>query len=115
MAKLYQYNERFIKKNMHIVAGFDIDPAKQNKSYGIPIYPFEKLKEVIDYHKVSTAIIAVPFQTAQEVCNLLIAAGIKGILNFAPVILKVPEEVVIDNINLSNKLEGIIYNIERTR
>lgn len=112
---LSQYNERFIKKNMHIVAGFDIDPAKQNKSYGIPIYPFEKLKEVIDYHKVSTAIIAVPFQTAQEVCNLLIAAGIKGILNFAPVILKVPEEVVIDNINLSNKLEGIIYNIEKTR
>ena len=44
-------------------------------------------------------------------CNILVAAGIKGILNFAPVILKVPEEIVIDNINLSNKLEGILYNI----
>jgi len=108
---LSQYNERFIKKNLHIVAGFDIDPAKQNKSYGIPIHSLEKLKEVVQREKVSTAIIAVPFQIAQEVCNILIASGIRGILNFAPVILKVPEEVVIDNINLSNKLEGIIYNI----
>jgi redox-sensing transcriptional repressor len=108
---LSQYNERFIKKNLHIVAGFDIDASKQNKSFGVPIFPIDKLEEEIQHHQVSTAIIAVPFQIAQEVCNLLIAAGIKGILNFAPVILKVPEEIVIDNINLSNKLEGIIYNI----
>lgn len=108
---LVQYNERFIKKNLHIVAGFDIDPAKQNKSFGIPIYPMERLGEIIKEMRVTTAIIAVPFQIAQEVCNLLIANGIRGILNFAPVILRVPEEIVIDNINLSNKLEGIIYNI----
>ncbi len=110
---LSQYNERFIKKNLHIVAGFDIDPSKQNKGFGIPIYPMTKLEEVIRQNNVLTAIIAVPFQTAQEVCNMLISAGIKGILNFAPVILKVPDNVVIDNINLSNMLEGIIYNIEK--
>ena len=109
---LAQYNERFIKKNIHIVAGFDIDPSKQNKSFSVPIFPPDKLNEVIENHKVSTAIIAVPFQIAQEVCNTLINAGVKGILNFAPVILKVPDEIIIDNINLSNKLEGIIYNIE---
>lgn len=109
---LAQYNERFIKKNLHIVAGFDIDPAKQNRSFGVPIYSPDKLEEIIKKHKVTTAIITVPFQIAQEVCNTLIAAGVKGILNFAPVILKVPEEIIIDNINLSNKLEGIIYNIE---
>ena len=81
----------------------------------MPVFPLDKMQEIIRNEKVSTAIIAVPFQTAQEVCNILIAAGIKGILNFAPVILKVPDNVVIDNINLSNKLEGIIYNIEKTR
>lgn len=108
---LSQYNERFVRKNLHIVAGFDIDPSKQNKSFGVPIYPMESLEEIIRENNVSTAIIAVPFQIAQEVCNLLIASGIKGILNFAPVILKVPEDIVIDNINLSNKLEGILYNI----
>jgi redox-sensing transcriptional repressor len=108
---LSQYNERFVRKNLHIVAGFDIDPSKQNKSFGIPIYPIENLEEIIREDKVTTAIIAIPFQIAQEVCNLLIAAGVKGILNFAPVILKVPEDIVIDNINLSNKLEGILYNI----
>ena len=104
---LYQFDWYF--KSYH----FDIDPSKQNKSYGIPIYPLEKIQEIIRNERVSTAVIAVPFQTAQEICNLLIASGVKGILNFAPVILKVPEEVVIDNINLSNKLEGIIYNIEK--
>ena len=109
---LMQYNERFMKKNLHIVAGFDIDPAKQNKTTQVPVYSTEKLSEVIQTHQVTTAIIAVPFQTAQEVCNMLITAGIKGILNFAPVILKVPEKIVVDNINLSNKLEGIIYNID---
>ncbi|MBN1598533.1 MAG: redox-sensing transcriptional repressor Rex [Bacteroidales bacterium] len=108
---IIQYNERFVKKNLHIVAGFDIDPSKQNKSYGVPIYPVEKISEVIKNNNVSTAIIAVPFQVAQELCNILISAGIKGILNFAPIILKVPDEIIVDNINLSNKLEGIIYNI----
>ena len=108
---LAQYNERFIKKNLHIVAAFDIDPGKQNKSFGVPVFSIDKLQAEIKHHNVSTAIVAVPFQTAQEVCNHLIASGIKGILNFAPVILKVPDDVVIDNINLSNKLEGIIYNI----
>lgn len=108
---LSQYNERFVRKNLHIVAGFDIDPAKQKKSYDIPIYPLENLNEIVEQYGVSTAIIAVPFQVAQEICNKLIAAGIKGILNFAPVVLKVPDKIVIDNINLSNLLEGIIYNI----
>jgi redox-sensing transcriptional repressor len=72
------------------------------------------LNEIIQQHHVVTAIVAVPFQIAQEVCNKLIAAGIKDILNFAPVILKLPDDVVIDNINLSNKLEGIIYNISNS-
>jgi redox-sensing transcriptional repressor len=108
---LAQYNPRFSKKNLFIVAGFDIDPAKQKKSYGIQVYPVEKLKEIIDQYDVSTAILSVPVQTAQEMCNTLINAGIKGILNFSPVILKIPEEIIINNINLSNEIESIIFNI----
>jgi redox-sensing transcriptional repressor len=108
---LVQYNERFIQKNIHIIAGFDIDPAKQNKNLGIPVYSPNKLKEIVESYNITTAIIAVPFQVAQEVSLTLLNAGIKGILNFAPVVLKVPDEVVIDNINLSNRLEGIMFNV----
>ncbi len=109
---LAQYNPRFSKKNLIIVAGFDIDPSKQKKSYGLQVYPLEKLKEVIHQHDVTTAILSVPIQTAQETCNQLVNAGIKGILNFSPVILKVPDEIIINNINLSNEIESIIFNIK---
>jgi redox-sensing transcriptional repressor len=111
---LLQYNEQFLKKNIYIVAGFDIDPAKQNKNLGIPVYSPAKLKEIVQMHQVTTAIIAVPFQVAQEVCTALLDAGIKGVLNFAPVALKVSDNIVIDNIHLSNRLEGIMYNVGLT-
>jgi len=108
---LAQYNPRFSKKNLHIVAGFDIDPSKQNKSYGIQVFPLSEMVEIINKNEVTTAIIAVPEQVAQDVCNTLLVNGIKGILNFSPVILKVPEEIIINNINLSSEIESILYNI----
>ena len=108
---LAQYNPRFSKKNLQIVAGFDIDPSKQKKIYGIQVYPLDKLSEIIIKLKVTTAILAVPAQMAQDICNQLILFGVKGILNFSPIILKVPDEIIINNINLSNEIESIIYNI----
>ncbi len=110
---LAQYNPRFLNKNLNIIAGFDIDPAKHKKIYNIPVYPLNRLPELIKKQQVKTAIIAVPAHMAQEICNILIDNGIRGILNFSPIILEVPEEVFINNINLSNELESIIYNLEK--
>ena len=56
-----------------------------------------------------TAILAIPEVAAQEMCNILVINGIKGIMNFSPVVLHVPEDVVVYNINLGNELEGLIY------
>ena len=106
-----QYGSRFIQKNIHIIAGFDIDPSKQKRSFGIPVYPMSEIPFIVEKNMVSTAIIAVPFQTAQEVCNVLVECGIRGILNFAPVILKVPDHIVMNDINISNELESIMYII----
>ena len=106
-----QYSPRFIQKNIHIVAGFDIDPSKQKRSFGIPVYSMSEIPSMVETHQVSTAIVAVPFQTAQEVCNILVDAGISGILNFAPVILKVPDHIIMNDINISNELESIMYII----
>ncbi len=55
------------------------------------------------------AILAVPEISAQEVTDELIRLGIKGIVNFAPVLLKVPADVVVNNVNLCDELESVIY------
>jgi redox-sensing transcriptional repressor len=111
---LANYNNRYIGKNVFIAAGFDIDPSKQNRTGSIPVFPMEKLSEIIKKFKVNTAIITTPAVAAQETCNKLINNGIKGILNFAPLVLKAPENVVINNINLSTELEAILYILNKS-
>lgn len=109
---LAHYNNRYIGQNIYIVAGFDIDPTKQNRKSGVPVFGLEHLGDMIRKHKVSTAILTVPAMVAQETSNLLISNGIKGILNFAPIVLKAPEQIVINNINLSTEIEAIVYYLK---
>lgn len=100
------------QRNINIVATFDIDPSKQRKRAETIIYPMSRLKEIIDRFKVKVAIIAVPEISAQEVGTQLVEAGIRGIVNFAPVILKVPAHVVVNNVNLYDEVESVFYWIE---
>jgi redox-sensing transcriptional repressor len=102
---------RFIQRNMNIVATFDIDPFKQKLRLDIQVYPMSRLKEIIDRFKVRVAIIAVPEISAQEVADELIRHGIMGIVNFAPVLLKVPANIVVNNVNLCDELESVIYYV----
>jgi redox-sensing transcriptional repressor len=102
---------RFVQRNMNIVATFDIDPFKQKMRSDIPVYTMSRLKEIIDRFKVKVAILAVPEISAQEVADELIRLGIKGIVNFAPVLLKVPPDIVVNNVNLSDELESVIYYV----
>lgn len=104
---------KFVQRNMNIVATFDIDPFKQKLRSGIPVYSMGRLKEIIDRFKVKVAILAVPEISAQEVADELIHHGIKGIVNFAPVLLKVPPDVIINNVNLCDELESVIYYVHK--
>jgi len=61
---------------------------------------------------VQMAIITVPPSEAQEVANTLIGLGITGILNFAPIVLDVPEDVTVNNVNLAIELENLSYFIQ---
>ena len=99
----------FGQRKINIVATFDIDPSKQRLRSDIPVYTMDRMKEIIDRFCVQTAIIAVPDIAAQQVCNQLVGFGIQGIINFAPVILKVPDHIIINNINLSDEIESVIY------
>lgn len=104
---------RFVQRNMNIVATFDIDPFKQKLRSDIPVYSMGRLKEIIDRFRVKVAILAVPEISAQEVADELIRFGIKGIVNFAPVLLKVPADVVVNNVNLCDELESVIYYVHK--
>src|SRR6056297_2392841 len=68
--------EGFKSNNMNLVAGFDIDPTKQNKKMDIPVYPMENIDEVIDAFDVSVAVLSVPEFSAQEVTSFLVEKGI---------------------------------------
>jgi redox-sensing transcriptional repressor len=102
---------KFVSRNMNILATFDIDPFKLKQKAIIPIYPMDKLKEIISKYKVKVAIVTVPEISAQEVTDTLIRNGIKGIVNFAPVLLKAPPDVIINNVNLCDELERVIYYV----
>ncbi|OHB67967.1 MAG: hypothetical protein A2Y77_08445 [Planctomycetes bacterium RBG_13_62_9] len=99
----------FERSGINIAAGFEIDPAKYNPNGKPPVLPLEQLAEVIKIRDIKLAIIAVPDYAAQQVLELVLSAGIKGVLNFAPICLKAPNGCVVNNINLETELENLIY------
>jgi redox-sensing transcriptional repressor len=92
-----------------IVAGFDNDPTRLNLSDEVPVLPLEDFREFITSNNVKIAILAVPDMAAHQVSELMVLAGIKGILNFAPIQLRGADDVVISSINLEVELENLIY------
>lgn len=99
----------FEKGGIKIVAAFDTDPAKIQNKMKVPVFPLEEIEDYINKQDIKFGIISVPDFAAQQVCQIMVKAGVKGILNFAPVRLKVPEDCVIRNLNLETELENIIY------
>ena len=104
----------FEQEGFEIVAAFDMEAnRKRDKSLQTPIYPMERVPEIIEKTGARMAIMAVPASAAQEVANDLIGAGITGILNFAPIVLHVPDEVMVNNVNLAIELENLSYFIQQ--
>jgi len=94
---------------VRIIAAFDINPVKLRMKFIIPVYPVSELGEFVKKEKIKIAVLAVPDIAAQEMCNKLIESGIYGILNFTPLILKVPDNVIVSNVNIQNEIEELIY------
>jgi redox-sensing transcriptional repressor len=92
-----------------ILAGFDTDPAKYKEKSEIPVHPLDDFREFVSENRVKIGILAVPDYVAQQASEIMISAGIKGILNFAPIQIRPAEGVVINNINLEVELENLIY------
>src|SRR6185369_10677137 len=101
----------FEKEGFEIIAAFDLVP-KDKRNRPKPVLSMEKLPGFVQERAVRMAILTVPAIVAQEVTNQLVEAGITGVLNFAPLVLQVPEEVVVNNVNLAIELENLSYFIQ---
>jgi redox-sensing transcriptional repressor len=103
----------FEKEGFEIVAAFDIDlTRRRDKKIRQPILPMDQLPSFVRDRSVRMAILTVGAEVAQEVTNGLIQAGITGILNFAPILLLTPEEVMVNNVNLAIELENLSYFVQ---
>ncbi|NQV04207.1 MAG: redox-sensing transcriptional repressor Rex [Candidatus Omnitrophica bacterium] len=95
---------------------FDNDRKKIGKSkQGIKIRDIKNLKPIIKSNRINMAVVAVPQESAQDVVDRLVASGIKAILNFAPLVLNVKEDVELLNIDLSMEMERLTYFLQRNK
>ena len=102
----------FDAKGFRLVAVFDNDPAKTGKKHGnFTVQPLTELAETIRRQNIRLAILAVPADVAQDVADQLVGAGIRGLLNFAPVSLNVPQDVALNAVDLAVQLEQISFQV----
>ena len=97
---------------LNILAAFDAKPAADATQDGKPIYPMEQLESFCRTNKVLMGIITVPTQYAQQVCDQLIACGIKAVWNFAPTHLEVPEHILVQNENMATSLAVLSMHLQ---
>ena len=103
----------FRNRGFHIVALFDNDPHKVGHAFdGMVVHSTEAMAETIPALNISMAVLSVPGDSAQRVADQLVACGILGIFNFAPMPLIVPPSVSVVAVDLSVQLEHLAYKIQ---
>lgn len=102
----------FEKKGFRLTAVFDADPAKIGRKHAsFLIQPLTELAATIQKQNIRLGIIAVPADSAQEVADQLVAAGIRGILNFAPISITVPPDIGLTGVDLAVQLEQLSFQV----
>ena len=97
---------------LNILAAFDANPTADHTDDGKPIYPISQLESFCRTNKVLMGIITVPTAHAQEVCDKLIACGIKAVWNFAPTHLEVPDNILVQNENMATSLAVLSMHLQ---
>jgi redox-sensing transcriptional repressor len=106
--------EGFRRQGIHIAALFDTDPAKIGSEINdLQIMHDDQIASVVRDRGIKLAILAVPASRAQEVADILVAAGVRAILNYAPVIIQVPEGVWVRHIDPVAVLHSMTYYLAR--
>jgi len=97
---------------LNILAAFDAKPFASKTQEGKPVYPIDQLESFCRGNKVLMGIITVPAPYAQEVCDQLVACGIKAIWNFAPIHLDVPSNILVQNENMATSLAVLSMHLQ---
>lgn len=109
---LLNYNFRK-NNNVRIGAGFDINPDIVGTiQSGVPVYHLDDLEDQIQQQAIEIVILTVPQASANDIVDRLVNSGIKGILNFTPLRYDVPKHVRVQNVDLTNELQTLIYFID---
>ena len=99
----------FRNRGIIIKSAFDNDVNKFKQNYPIPVYPLEYLPNFVKMHHVRIAILSTTLEAAQDVTDLLVDSGIKGIMNFTYANLRVPGEIHVMDISLTDTLESLVF------
>lgn len=104
----------FSSRGFRVAALLDDDPSRQSERVnGVDVRPVADLEEIVDEHDVAIGVIATPAEAAQEVADRMVACGIGSILNFAPCVLVVPDDVDVRKVDLSVELQILAYHEQR--
>jgi len=111
---LFEY-PGFRRRGFEIVAVLDADPEKLGTRWGeVPVQDIGRLEEVLRGERVDIVILAVPAEAVLDVSARVVAAEVKGILNFAPMQLRVPPDVAVKDVNMAMELESLSFALSQT-
>lgn len=107
----------FREHGFKIIAAFDSDPAKIGNTISdrVTVMPTDDIESIVARENIRIGIITTPAEAAQQVADQLVAGGIKGILNFAPIKVKVPEEITLRNVSIISELDNLAYLLTRKK
>lgn len=105
----------FQERGFCFQAAFDLKIDGNPAQEIIELRPVTELEDFLTRHKVDIGVIATPAENAQTVADILIAGGIRGIWNFAPIALKTPEHVVVENVHISESLLVLSYRLHHQK
>jgi len=104
----------FAERGMGVTALFDADPAVVGREVaGLRVLPMSELAEVVRREGVVIGVLATPGAAAQSACDELVAAGVTGVLTFAPAVLSVPEGVDVRKVDLASELQILAFHEQR--
>ncbi len=104
----------FASRGFRVACLVDIDPRQVGERVGpLAVRHLDELERLIEEHRVAIGLVATPANAAQGVCDRLVAAGVRSILNFAPAIVSVPPGVELRKVDLSSELQILAFHEQR--
>lgn len=113
LARALLHYRGFEQRGFRVVALFDSDRSKVGQTLdGLPVHAPDQMVEVIAATRAELGMVAVPSEGAQAVADALVAAGVRGVLNFAPVVLRLPPSVSLVSVDLTVQLEQLAFLVQ---